>query len=105
MMCDTCITNKDMCLKCIYNPMYKDLRSYFKGYEPTCPRGYDDCVYDPAYIKYNYPEWYKELYGDKTPEEVSKISSCQKALDNHDEEFYCLHCVCENINCYDNEDK
>lgn len=89
MMCDTCITNKDMCLKCIYNPMYKDLRSYFKGYEPTCPRGYNDCVYDPAYIKYNHPERYAELYGDKTPEEVSN-GICQTL-----EEYY----------CYRNEDK
>lgn len=104
MMCDTCITNKDMCLKCIYNPMYKDLRSYFKEYEPTCPRGYDDCVHDQAYIKYNYPEWYAALYGDKTPEEVSKTSSCQKALDDPDKEHHCLHSVFEDI-CYDNEDK
>ena len=39
-------------------------------YNPVCPFGYDDCVWDPAYIKANYPEWYTKLYGDKTPEEV-----------------------------------
>lgn len=35
-----------------------------KDYTPVCPRGYTDCVYDPAYIKFSSPEWYKELYGD-----------------------------------------
>ncbi len=96
MMCDTCITTKDMCLKCIYNPIYKDLRSYFKEYEPTCPRGYSNCVHDPAYIKHNHPEWYAKIYGDKTPEEASKTGSCQEAFEEDpDEEYY----------CYDDEDK
>ena len=33
------------------------------GYNPVCPIGYTDCVYDPAYIQYHYPDWYKDLYG------------------------------------------
>ena len=46
-------------------------------YNPVCPFGYDDCVWDPAYIKANYPEWYAKLYGDKTPEEVGcDTNSC-----------------------------
>ena len=32
------------------------------NYKPVCPRGYDDCIWDPAYIFYNYPDWYKKLY-------------------------------------------
>lgn len=57
------------------------------GYIPTCPQGYRDCVCDPAYIHFHYPDWYKKLYGEMTPEEASKE-----------------HC---NINeeCYDDEDK
>lgn len=89
--CDKCV-NKTACEDCIDNPKWANVpkSSKFIAYIPTCPRGYDDCVYDPAYIKYNYPERYAELYGDKTPEEVSKNGSCQTL-----EEYY----------CYNNEDK
>ena len=61
---------------------------YFKDYIPTCPQGWDDCVCDPAYIKATYPEWYKELYGDMTPEEAAK-----------------KHCDPTDEYCYDDEDK
>ena len=64
------------------------------GYTPVCPRGYLDCVYDPAYIHFHYPDWYKELYGDKTPEEAAEKCR-QKMLEDPDEENY----------CYDDEDK
>ena len=30
-------------------------------YVPTCPHGYYDCVYDPAYIRKYYPNWWKDL--------------------------------------------
>ena len=36
-------------------------RVYQPRYTPTCPHGYEDCVYDPAYIKTNCPEWYESL--------------------------------------------
>ena len=63
-------------------------------YTPTCPRGYTDCVCDPAYIKFNHSDWYKKLYGDKTPEEASY--ECQELMKKDpNEEYY----------CYDNEDK
>ena len=39
-------------------------------YKPTCPHGYEDCVFDPAYIYATYPKWYEELYGNKKPAEV-----------------------------------
>ena len=57
-------------------------------YKPTCPQGATDCVYDPAYVKYIDPEWYKQLYGNLTPEEASKKD-----------------CNPDNPSCYDNEDK
>ena len=49
-----------------------------KNYKPTCPRGYSDCVCDPAYIKFYHPEWYKDLYGDLTPQQASKKDCLQR---------------------------
>lgn len=40
---------------------YCDPQVYQSLYTPTCPHGYMDCVYDPAYIKANYPEWHEDL--------------------------------------------
>jgi hypothetical protein len=37
------------------------IRMMEEKYTPTCPHGYEDCVYDPAYIKTHYPEWYEDL--------------------------------------------
>ena len=62
-------------------------------YRPTCKFGWDDCINDPAYIYSTYPEWYKSLYGDKTPEEAKE-----------DEEEGCAHCTEEHCH-YDDEDK
>ena len=31
------------------------------SYYPTCPHGYCDCVYDPAYIRHNHPKWWIDL--------------------------------------------
>lgn len=62
-------------------------------YRPTCKFGWDDCINDPAYIYATYPEWYKELYGDKSPEEAAT-----------DEDEGCAHCT-EQCCHYDNEDK
>lgn len=66
-------------------------------YKPTCPRGYIDCISDPAYIKANHSAWYKEMYGDLAPEEVIKLEgNClQRFKEDPDEEGY----------CYDDEDK
>jgi hypothetical protein len=52
-------------------------------------------VYDPAYIKCYYPDWYKEQYGDLTPEQASEQSCVKKFKEDPDEEYY----------CYDDEDK
>jgi hypothetical protein len=63
-------------------------------YKPLCPRGYTDCILDPAKIKAVNPVWYKELYGDATPEEA--IKECIKRVqEDPDEKYY----------CYDDEDK
>lgn len=67
------------------------------GYTPVCPRGYIDCVYDPAYIKHHYPKWYKSLYGDLSPEEaIHDSGGCVERMEDDPDEKY---------GCYDNEDK
>ena len=40
---------------------YCEPQVYQPLYTPTCPHGYMDCVYDPAYIKTHCPEWYQDL--------------------------------------------
>jgi hypothetical protein len=66
-------------------------------YKPVCPRGYDDCVRDPAYIKHHYPDWYEELYHDLPPEKAIYIhNGCYDHMqEDPNEEHY----------CYDDEDK
>lgn len=88
--CKRCVADKDLCERCKDNPKYADypLYSYFQAYIPVCPQGWDDCVYDPAYIKHHYPDWYKELYRNMTPKEAAK-KSC-----NENDKY-----------CYDDEDK
>lgn len=88
--CGSCVANKSNCNRCKDNPKYADYprTSYYQSYKPTCPKGYYDCVNDPAYIKHVYPAWYKKTYGDLTPEEASE-QEC-----NVDDQW-----------CYDDEDK
>ena len=61
-------------------------------YTPVCPLGFKDCVTDPAYIQYNYPDWYHKMYGDKSPEEILD-ESCREIMKLTDN------------SCYDDEDK
>ena len=97
--CEDCALNKTKsCTSCVHNPIFSDVIELYRSlknnqidYIPTCPRGYIDCVYDPAYIKYHHPDWYKELYGDLTPKDASDIY-CKQKIEN--EEY-----------CYDDEDK
>ena len=85
-----CIRDKnEYCYRCIHNDEVIVPRNYFKGYEPTCPLGYIDCVNDPAYIAYTHPSWYKDLYKDLTPEQASRLSchpSCYRCCDYDDED-------------------
>lgn len=76
---------------------YEIPKEYFEviekyKYKPLCPMGCTDCIHDPAYIYAEEPEWYKELYGNKKPEEV---------IDD-----YCKPSIKDNV-CYgyDDEDK
>lgn len=90
--CGRCVNkDTDKCDNCIDHPKWQDrpTQSYFELYRRTCPHGYRDCIYDPAYIKFWYPDWYKDLYGDKTPQEVVR-ESCND---------------CEDGDRYDDEDK
>lgn len=95
--CEVCVNKKTgLCQVCIDHPKAARI-SYFQLYKPVCPRGFEDCVYDPAYIKYSHPEWYKELYGDMTPEEALRDKSgCWERFVNDPE---------MNDYCYDDEDK
>lgn len=80
-----------ICNNCVRNLINNKIKDHFHQkalYVPTCPQGWEDCVYDPAYIKYFHPEWYKTLYGDMTPEEAAM-----------------KHCNPNEENCYDDEDK
>ena len=95
--CAKCVTNKIFCKDCIDNPIYADypVSSRFSAYIPTCPRGYTDCVNDPAYIRFYNPDWYKELYGDIPPEEAMQKDCMKRFIEDPDEKYY----------CYDDEDK
>lgn len=97
--CDKCVAPKDLCIKCKENPIYVEVPQYsqFRAYNPVCPRGYKDCVSDPAYLKYYHPKWYKTLYGDLTPVQALEVTNgCMDAVrKDPDEHFY----------CYDDEDK
>ena len=55
-------------------------------YRPTCKFGWDDCINDPAYIYATYPDWYKTLYVDKTPEEVAGCKHCTEECCHYDDE-------------------
>lgn len=91
--CNVCVNKGSQCELCKDNPIYARVPkiSYFQTYKPACPIGATDCVLDPAYIKFNYPKWYKELYGDKSVEEAAK--KCHPDYEDN----WC--------NDYDDEDK
>lgn len=81
---------EEPCKRCKRNAQDLYCSMKLRDYIPTCPFGADDCVCDPAYIKCYHPGWYKELYGDISPEEASK-QECHKYTDPDQ--------------CYDDEDK
>ena len=97
--CDMCVNSKDACDFCKDAPQYRNVPriSYFMAYKPTCPRGYMDCVCDPAYIKFYHEEWYHDLYGDLTPEQaIHQEGGCMERFKSDPE---------MNFYCYDDEDK
>jgi hypothetical protein len=91
-------------VKCCFESMKWKLENAIKErkhesmpYKPVCPRGYDDCVRDPAYIQHHYPDWYKELYHNLPPEKAIYMHyGCYDRMqEDPNEEYY----------CYDDEDK
>ena len=95
--CDMCVADKSFCAECCENPIYANvpIHSLFQAYKPTCPRGYLDCVNDPAYLKAYHPDYYHDTFGDLTPEKASAKSCQERVKEDPDEEYY----------CYDDEDK
>lgn len=91
--CGRCVEDKTNCIKCRENPIYADIptESLFKAYVPVCPRGYQDCVCDPAYILYHHTKWYKELYGNLSPKEAILVGGgcMSRVQDDPKEENYC----------------
>ena len=106
--CERCIipkVNKDenLCLNCRDNPIVDRIlmslprKSHFLEYVAVCPRGFANCINDPAYILHHYPDWYEELYGDKTPLEAIWVENgCMASVERDPEMKYY---------CYDDEDK
>ena len=102
-ICDRCVTDKKWCYKCRDSAEVQKIlmslpkNSYFASYVAVCPRGYSDCVRDPAYIKFEYPDWYEELYGNITPLEAIWVENgcMERYINDPDEKYY----------CWDNEDK
>ena len=96
-LCDSCITERALGPECIHNPLNQYRKNHYRDYNPVCPRGYPDCVSHPAYIKKNYPNWYEQLYGNKTPEEALHVENgCLARAEKDPEELHY---------CYDDEDK
>lgn len=92
--CKSCWTpklyGKDKCRSCSHQPGLIDQHMW----NPiTCKFGYKNCVNDPGYIYATDPDWYKELYGNKSYEEAAK-----------DPESGCALCTAEHCQ-YDDEDK
>lgn len=42
-----------------------------KTYIPACPEGVCNCIFDPGYIAARNPALYREIYGERTPEQVT----------------------------------
>ena len=90
---DRCFIMGDM----IFAVKEKQQSKYILPYEPVCPFGYTDCINDPAYIKYHYPDWYDDLYGNLSPQEAAEKDNCVSAWLEYGEEKACPN--------YDDEDK
>lgn len=95
--CAACVADKSRCTECCENPIYANVptQSLFQDYIPTCPRGYTNCINDPAYLKTFHPDYYHIVFGNLTPEQASAKSCQERVKEDPDEEYY----------CYDDEDK
>ena len=75
-------------LRCIEGDVRKAANILYQApYIPSCPYGYEDCISDPAYIRWNHPKWWEEL---------GMPTECECA-DEYEEGCSCRY--------YDDEDK
>lgn len=63
------------------NPQLQILGSYYTPYLERCPRKEWKCFYDPGFIEYYYPDFFREIFGNITPREAvehekSKCRNC-----------------------------
>ena len=69
------------CENCKFAPKYAKylkLKDEYIDHPITCKYGCTDCIYDPGYIWFYYPEWYAKLYGNK-PYAAIECSDCDDA--------------------------
>lgn len=64
--------NTKECYSCKKFYKSSEFDDNYAAYKPTCPQGYGDCQYDPAYMKCYQPKEYEKQFGNLTPEEASK---------------------------------
>ena len=78
-LCETCLNQHkpQVCLKCLHNPNFGHLGSYYTPYYELCPDKQWNCPEDPGYMSYWYPEKFKELFGDISPREALNHENCQ----------------------------
>jgi hypothetical protein len=84
---------EEMYFKAMTTPvqtLQRELRALLPEEEITCPFGFTDCVYDPAYIRRTHLAWWKKL---GRPTECS----CHYSQEEADNMGWCPH--------YDDEDK
>lgn len=43
-----------------------------KTHIPVCPEGVCNCLYDPAYIAERNQTLYREIFGERTPDQVTE---------------------------------
>ena len=93
--CEGCYTDRSECINCIDNPIYENVprKSLYSWMKPVCPYGYQNCIYDPGYIKKIYPEEYARQFGNIPPDQAVETSMCIACFE------------CKNSPYYDDEDK
>lgn len=94
--CKKCVADKSCCSICRDSPKVQKIlaslpkQSYFMYYKPIYPHGDVDYIWDPDYIHFHYPDWYKELYRDLKPKvAIKQENSCiDKVAADLSEKYY-----------------
>lgn len=91
MKCSRCYADRNLCDKCIDNPIYDEVpkSSKFLDYPICCPYGRVDCINDPGYEYVFHNETHKRWNGNVPYTQI--------------ECFYSRACECGEY--YDSEDK